>query len=141
MSVYLDASALVPLFANDALSQRADAILRANQSTLIVSDFAAAEFASAIARRMRTRFLTIAEARIAFANFDTWIAREAERAQTTAADVSSATNVIRRLDLTLRTADAIHIAIAQRLDADILTFDRQMAAAARTLGTKVVPPY
>jgi uncharacterized protein len=67
LSVYLDASALVPLFANDALSERADAILRANQSTLIVSDFAAAEFASAIARRMRTRLLTIAEARIAFA--------------------------------------------------------------------------
>ena len=138
MSLYLDASALVPLFANDALSDRADAILRAHQSTLIVSDFAAAEFAAAIACRTRTRFLTIAEARIAFSNFDTWIGREAERAQITAADVSSAANVIRRLDVTLRAPDAIHIVIAQRLGADILTFDQQMAAGARVLGTNVV---
>jgi predicted nucleic acid-binding protein len=81
LSLYLDASARVPLFANDALSHRADSILRAHQSTLIVSDFAAAEFAAAIARRKRTGFLTVAEARTAFSNFDTWMGREAERVQ------------------------------------------------------------
>jgi uncharacterized protein len=138
LSVYLDASALVSLFANDVLSLRADAILRARRSALIVSDFAAAEFAAAIARRMRTRFLTMAEARIAFSNFDAWTARETEQVQITAADVVSAASFIRRLDLTLRAPDAIHIAIAQRVGAELFTFDERMMTAARALGTNVV---
>ena len=44
---------------------------------------------------------------------------------------------LRRLDLTLRTPDALHIAIAQRLAAELMTFDQKMAASARALGTAV----
>jgi len=42
------------------------------------------------------------------------------------------------LDLTLRAPDAINIAIAQRIEADLLTFDDQLAASARALGTTVL---
>ena len=42
------------------------------------------------------------------------------------------------LDLPLRTPDALNIAIAQRVGADLLTFDHKMAASARSLGTTVV---
>ena len=48
--VYLDASMLVALLTNDPLTHRADAFMRAKVPALIVSDFAAAEFASAIAK-------------------------------------------------------------------------------------------
>src|SRR5580704_9222425 len=61
--VYLDASVLVALLTNDPLTPRADAFMRANTPTLIVSDFAAAEFASAMARRVRTGGITPDEAR------------------------------------------------------------------------------
>jgi predicted nucleic acid-binding protein len=47
---------------------------------------------------------------------------------------------LRRLDLPLKTPDAIHIAIAQRVDATLVTFDWQMAAAARALGTIIATP-
>lgn len=40
--------------------------------------------------------------------------------------------------LTLRTPDALHIALAQRLDCELLTFDLKMTAAARALGTRIV---
>jgi predicted nucleic acid-binding protein len=50
VSVYLDASVLVALFTHDLLGARADAFLRTHSPVLVVSDFAAAEFASAIAR-------------------------------------------------------------------------------------------
>lgn len=46
MKLYLDASVLVALLAPDPLSERADTLL-AQRPSLIVSDFAAAEFASA----------------------------------------------------------------------------------------------
>ena len=138
MSVYLDASVLVALFANDSLTDRADAYLRANPEELVITDFAAAEFASAIARRTRERLLTAEEARAAFSTFDAWTAREATREQITTADIAAAAAFIRRLDVALRTPDAIHIAAAQRIDAGLLTFDRQMAANARALGVDVL---
>ena len=138
MSVYLDASVLVALFANDSLTERADAYLRAHPSVLIVSDFGAAEFASAFARRVRVQLLTADEARAAFSTFDAWTARETARAQIAAVDIASATAFLRRLDLTLRTPDAIHIAIAQRMDAELLTFDDKMAESARALGVAVL---
>jgi predicted nucleic acid-binding protein len=138
LSVYLDASVLVSLFVDDPLSGRAEASLRDQQVLSIVSDFAAAEFASAIARLVRIGDITPGGARHAFAAFDIWTSRETEKAHTTTIDVGAAATFIRRLDLPLRAPDAIHIAIAQRLGADMFTFDKRMAAAARALGTKVI---
>jgi predicted nucleic acid-binding protein len=133
--VYLDASVLVALLTNDPLTRRADAFMRANTPTLIVSDFAAAEFASAMARRVRTGGITPDEARLAFSTFDAWAARATRREQTKAADVSAAEAFLRRLDLNLRTPDALNIAIAQRIGAVLVSFDEKMAASARALGT------
>jgi predicted nucleic acid-binding protein len=125
------------LFTNDALTARADSYLRAEKPMLIVSDFAAVEFASAIARRVRMEELSSTDARIAFSNFDAWIARTAQRAQTGHMDVTAAAAFLRRLDLTLRTPDALNIAIAQRTGAILATFDVKMAASARALGNPV----
>jgi predicted nucleic acid-binding protein len=125
VSLYLDASVLVALFTSDALTARADAWLRARQPAVIVSDFAAEEFASAD------------DARGVFTTFDDWTARVAGRVETGPADVSTAAACLRRLDLTLRTLDALNIAIAQRIGAQRLTFDRKMAASASALGLLV----
>ena len=138
MSIYLDASVLVPMFVDDPLADRARAFLRARAPALIVSDFAAAEFASAAARLVRIGDITSDSAKESFAMFDLWILREAERAETTTADITSAASLIRRLDLTLRAPDAIHIAIAIRMGAELFTFDEAMAGAAQALGIDVV---
>jgi predicted nucleic acid-binding protein len=53
LKIYLDASVLVSLFATDAHSAKADIALKTTKPVPVVSDFAAAEFASAIARRVR----------------------------------------------------------------------------------------
>jgi predicted nucleic acid-binding protein len=137
VNVYLDASLIVALFTNDPLSSRADAFLRSQAPLLIVSDFAAAEFASAVARRARTGEMTRPDARLAFSNFDTWAARAIQRVEVSSSDVRSAEAFLRRLDLTLRTPDALNIAIAQRVGVILATFDDKMVAAARKLGTAV----
>ena len=138
MSVYLDASVLASLFTLDTLTARADAVLRERSPLLIVSDFAAAEFMSAMARRVRMQIITADEARAAFSTFDAWIARTTTLISVTSADVTAAAGFLRRLDLTLRTQDALHIAIAQRVGAALFTFDQQMASAARALGTNLL---
>ena len=138
MSVYVDASVLVALFTNDAIAGRADAYLRTHAPILIVSDFTAAEFASAVARHVRMRDMKPQDARLVFASFDEWIARAAGRVFTSSEDVACAATLLRRLDLPLRTPDAMNLAIAMRVDAQLLTFDKKMAASARTLGIVVI---
>ena len=137
MSVYPDASYLLSLFTIDAHTARAKAFLHAQKPLLSISDFAAAEFASVIARCVRMQLLTKDDARSALTTFDAWSARFAKRVQLASADIAAADSYLRRLDLTLRTPDAIHIAAAQRLGAALLTFDKKMASAANRLGTAI----
>lgn len=137
MSVYLDASVLVALFTDDAFTERADNFLRHKRQTVIVSDFAATEFAAIIARHVRTGDISAKDADTTFTNFDIWLSRAAQHVQIGSADVAAAERFIRRLDLTLRAPDAIHIAISDRVADDLLTFDRRMAASARALGVRL----
>src|SRR5215471_1376332 len=107
VSLYLDASVLVALFVIDPLSARATAFLSAHPAIVVVSDFGAAEFSSAVARRVRTGDLTREDGQLAFLNFDTWIARSAHREEINAADIGAADRILRRLDVNLRTPDAV----------------------------------
>jgi len=53
------------------------------------------------------------------------------------ADVAEASSVLRRFDLVIRTPDALHLAMARRVGAELVTFDERMADAARMLGLAV----
>ena len=55
------------------------------------------------------------------------------RIEATPGDVQAADAMLRRLNLTLRTPEAINIAIAQRLDAELARFDKRLAESARAL--------
>jgi uncharacterized protein len=138
--VYLDASILIALFIDsDPFTERAKAYLASIVDSLIVSDFAAAEFASGVARLTRMRRLAADDANAIFATFDAWKARTSEIAHASTADIEAAAAALRRLDLNLRTPDAINIAVADRLGATLATFDERMATAARALGVTVAP--
>jgi uncharacterized protein len=140
VSFYLDANIVVALLTPEPLSERAIEFARTAHEPLVVSDFTAAEFTSAIARRVRTRETTIEDARRDLVDFEVWALRAAARANLNTGDVAVATAYLQRLHLTLLTPDALHVAIARRLDATLVTFDRAMAAAARVLGMAVVIP-
>lgn len=134
MSVYLDASVLVALFSNDTFTAVADAAFRGRRLDVAVSDFAAAEFMSVIARRFRNKELTKKEASTAFEAFDGWSATSATVIEVFSADIRAAGMSVRRLTVNLRAPDAIHIAIAQRIGAELATFDAKMSSAAKALG-------
>ena len=67
------------------------------------------------------------------------LAADGTEVEAKAVDIAFAEAVLRRLDLNLRTPDAIYLAIAQRLGAELATFDIRMADCARQLGIPVVP--
>ena len=139
MKLYLETSVVVALLTKDPQTPRAFRYLNDTTPDLIVSDYAAAEFASAVARRVRVGELSVDAARTAFATFDDFLPGAVQRVETSSADIKNAERFLRRLDLILRAPDAIHIAIAQRIDGPLATFDEKMATAARMLEVEVAP--
>ena len=137
MSIYLDASVLVSFFLADANSALAIAFLRRAHPSLVVSDFAAAEFVSAAARLVRTKERSLAAAQGALANLDRWRAVETASAETQPLDIAAADVILRRFDLVLRAPDAVNLVIARRIGAEIATFDRRMIDSAQALGIPV----
>jgi hypothetical protein len=106
---------------------------------MIVSDWAMAETASAIAMKVRTGALAVETAREALVDFDSWVAVVGSQEAVVPGDIAAAANFLRRFDLPLKAPDALHIAVCRRLGAGLLTFDTQMALAAARLGCTVLP--
>ncbi len=132
MPPYADTSVVVSLLVQDGLSPAARQAM-AGHARIYLSDFLRVEFAAATARRVRMRLLTPAEAAQAFAALDTWVAL-ATPCALLREDMQQVEAWLRRLDINLRGPDALHLAMAHRLGAPLLTLDRGMADAARALG-------
>jgi predicted nucleic acid-binding protein len=137
VSLYLDTSVIIPLILPDVLVGRAELFRATVRDVLIVSDYAGVEFSSVVGRRIRSRELSDTDGAKALEVFDLWRNRRARRAQIDPNDIARAETCVRTFELMLRGPDAIHIAIAERLGATLVTFDRRMAIAARRLGLAV----
>ena len=138
MTVYLDASVLVGLFTVDTFSLRATAFLKTQKTHPDCQRFCrrGVRFGSGPPRPNSGGHVKRAHGM--FAQMDGWIAQSAKRIEIVAADVVTAQGFLRRLDLTLRTPDAINIAMTQRISASLATFDDQMRVAAAAIGVAIV---
>ena len=140
MSLYLDASVMMPALVAEQSSASVDAFLLNNSDELIVSDFAAAEVASALSRLVRMGRLTHEAAMQRLNDFDTWRLSETAPATFAASDFHLANLFVRRFDLKLHAPDALHAAICQRQQLQLVTLDRRLADAARELGIDAAVP-
>jgi predicted nucleic acid-binding protein len=139
--VYLDASVLVPAFIDQASSTAVDAFLADCSEELLISEFAAAEVASAVSRLVRLGDLDTPSGTAALTDFDVWRAATCSPLDVIAADVRLAHTYVRRFDLRLRAPDALHLAPCRRLDATLVTLDRRLETAAQALGIAVHLPH
>jgi len=137
---YLDTSVLLPTLIAEPTTEAVYAFLGDDNLELRVSDFAAAEVASAMSRLVRMALLTEADASARLADFDAWRAAMTTPVDIQASDARLAYIYVGRFDLGLRAPDALHLAVAQRLDLAVVTLDRRLAAAARELGVAVERP-
>ena len=140
MTWYFDASVVIPILVKERCSAAVDAFMSTLQQEVWVSDFAAAEVASAVSRLVRTGRLQASDGTACLSDFDVWRAAMTRQAEMHAADVRLAGAFVRKFDFALRVPDALHLAIAQRLDATLVTLDRRLATAARELGVAVEEP-
>ena len=137
MSLYLDASAIVPTLIEEGSSRALGDYLAAASDAFVVSDFAAAEVASALSRLVRMTLIGREAAETLLREFDAWRASATTDVEFVSADVRLANVFVRRFELGLRAPDALHLAVCQRGDHTLVTLDARLAAAARALGVGV----
>jgi predicted nucleic acid-binding protein len=73
-------------------------------------------------------------------DFAAWRAGTSAAVEIHSADIRLAYSYVSRFDLVLRAPDALHLAIARRLDTTLVTLDRRLADAARDLGIAFAIP-
>jgi predicted nucleic acid-binding protein len=137
LTCYLDATVMLPIVIKEPASAAVDAFMSTVQQQLSVSDFAAAEVASALSRLVRTGRLQATDGAARLSDFDVWRTAMTKPAEIHAVDVRLAAAYVRRFELALRAPDALHLAVARRLDIPLVTRDRRLATAARELGVAV----
>jgi predicted nucleic acid-binding protein len=137
LSVYLDASVLLPTIINEPASSQVDSFLIGTRELLAVSDFASAEVASALSRLVRMHSVSKEDALAMLVDFDTWRAAATSTVEIHASDARMADIYVRRFELKLRAPDALHIAVCRRLDLVLATLDQRLALAADELGVGV----
>jgi uncharacterized protein len=140
LNLYLDSSVLIPTLVEEPTTAAVQGLFRDRPDELAVSDFAAAEVASALSRLVRMERLSAAEAAERLADFDDWRAGATEAADMDPHDCRVANSYVRRFNLGLRAPDALHAAICRRLELRLVTLDRRLAAAAMELGIDVMVP-
>ena len=137
--MYLDASAIVPIFLKDAHGPAIERWLL-QRHHLTLSDFAAAEFAGVVARFRRMNALREGDAVAVLSRFDTWRSQMATFRLTSSGDIANCDRLIRDFALKLSVPDALHLAVAMAEGIPLVTFDQRLAFAARAVRHPVVLP-
>lgn len=133
MKLYVDTSVLAAYYLPEALSERAQQILMRVRRP-VISALVGVEFASVLARRVRTRELSAGAARAVLTRFRSHEEAGLYRVSPVeGAHYARARRWIETLRTPLRTLDALHLAVAARLGCVVLTADVQLARAARSL--------
>jgi predicted nucleic acid-binding protein len=137
--LYFDTSFLVPLIVGEALSNEVDRFVKSLPAEAItVSQWTCVEFSSLLARDVRMRVLSGAEAVEAEAQFDALIRRSFAVVVPAPDDFERSRQYLQRYETGLRAGDALHLAIARNHDAkQIYTLDKGLLKAGRMLGLPV----
>ena len=133
--LYLDTSFITPLLLKESTSADVEAYVgRLAAGSLYISHWTALELASVVAREVRMKRLTEADARIVLAEFDILASDSLNVLMPTVADFGLAREYVERFGTGLRGGDALHLAIAANRGASkILTLDAGFIDAGKLL--------
>jgi predicted nucleic acid-binding protein len=137
--IYVDTSALVPVFIREPKSEAVIAWLESSGERLAISEWSLVEFASAAAIKVRTGEAAANLAKQATARVREFAAKHCTVAVPGREEFRRAANLASNDALNLRAGDALHLAIAGSLNAQgILCLDEAMIESAKSLGLGVV---
>ncbi len=132
---YLDTSAILPYYRQEAKSGAIQDLLISLTPPLLLSSLSRVEFASALARWVRMNELTDSQADLVQVTFDQDV--QSGLFRVTAVEGSHynlAEKWISKRATSIRTLDAVHLACAHSLGATVITCDIILSNAADILG-------
>lgn len=137
--LYLDTSFVAPLFLpEETTSDVAEYVRALPADEFAVSHWTMVEFASLLARKVRTNELNGEEAPRADARFDTAVSGSFIVFVPSVDDFALARRFVQRLETGLRAPDALHLAIAANHDVrNIFSLDKKLIVAGKVLGLPV----
>ena len=137
--IYVDTSALVPVFIREPKSEAVIGWIESSGERLAISEWSLVEFASAAAIKVRAGQATANLVKQATARVYQFAQKHCTVAVPGRAEFHRAAKLAGDETLKLRAGDALHLAIASSLSAQgILCLDDAMIASARSLGMNVV---
>jgi predicted nucleic acid-binding protein len=139
LSLYLDASVVVPMHVHEQASDLIENWQSTVEDSLAISDLAAGEVASATSRLVRMGLLTSGQASLILARFDQWL-QGFERIAHVGSDIRRAAQLVREPLPKLLMADAIHLATCARTGHTLVTLDGNLARIAGRLGIGCISP-
>lgn len=139
MRLYSDASAFTAIILGDATASAIARCLDVADAERLYSDLGWGELIAAIGRRVRLGRLQAVPGNRAL-DRARHILQDWTDVQTQSADIVQASVWLSDFTVALKLPDAIHIAIAHRIGAKLVSTDRQQIAAARALGIDCINP-
>ena len=137
--IYVDTSALVPIFIREPKSEAVIGWIESSAERLAISEWSLVEFASAAAIKVRTGQTAAILAKQASARVRKFAQQHCTVAVPGRAEFRRAAELAGDGSLKLRAGDALHLAIAANLGVQrILCLDDAMINGAKLLGMKVV---
>ena len=131
--MYLDTSVVVAYYCPEPLSQAAERMIR-RDSTPAISDLVEVEFFSTVARKVRAREMSAADARRSGERFTAHLqAGFYGRVALQRRHYETARDWLAEMRLPLRALDALHLAVASEEKLRLATSDRDMFGSARVL--------
>ena len=128
---YLDTSGLLPYYHEEASSTQVQQFLQSLEQPPIISNLTKTEFASALARWVRTKELSADEANQIQVVFSQHLEQNLYQVRTmNDSHFVQAERWLAQRTGALRTLDALHLALAMQLEAVLVTCDRALAEAA-----------
>jgi predicted nucleic acid-binding protein len=134
MTYYLDTSALLPYYRHETTSDKVQSFLQSLDNTPYLSSLTKVEFASALARWVRTKELDptnadhIQQLFLQHTNKPLFHVREVQ-----AVHYALAEHWLINRTGALRTLEALHLAVASQLNSTLVTCDVALAKAAELL--------
>jgi uncharacterized protein len=137
LRLYFDTSIFVPL---TVAEQKSEAIQNwfsgCDPSSIVVSDWVMVEFRSALSLKLRTRQITTAARDASEKVLLTYISDYFTTVAVQRADFQRAAALAHQESLKLRAGDALHLAIAERLELELATLDGHLHDAATAIGIR-----